>query len=457
MMETGLVHANDICEVIPIFSIKSRLAARLALAKATYDRTKMLFILDGVMVNIAVVLSSGVFLSGYLVYLGGSDFLIGLLNFSMNWAAIVGLFSFLIFERLTHRKGLLVTLLVISRVMVCSTIFLPLVFGRSQTTLAVLTAMIIIGNVIWGIYSVGFSVWLMNSVSRETRNDFIFRRAFWLRIAFSFVTVLMSVILDWTDKSYTGFLIVFLASMVFSLADAAIMSRVPEPANEVAAEPRFRSAAFFEPLRNREYRGLLLFILLFYSGLSISSSFTPLYLLRYLQFDYSFISIINVISFAFMIIFTRIWGKLESRLGLTKVFRLTGLFVICEFMLYGFLTNRTYFLLYFAPILSGIGNSGLNVFIVNYRYSLMPIRNRTIYEGWFNAIFGLSILIGPAVGSVVMNLLPVIENHVFQYSRFQLMYMISFLFAGSALLLAFRGRQHAAADQDPGPLSPGQV
>ena len=75
--------------MIPIFSIKARLSARLDLARATYDRTKMLFILDGIMVNIAVILSSGVFLSGYLVYLGGSDFLIGLLNFSMNWAAIL--------------------------------------------------------------------------------------------------------------------------------------------------------------------------------------------------------------------------------------------------------------------------------------------------------------------------------------------------------------------------------
>ena len=82
------------------------------------------------MVNIAVVLSSGVFLSGYLVYLGGSDFLIGLLNFSMNWAAILALFSFLIFERMVHRKKLLITLLVVSRLLISPTIFLPLIFGK---------------------------------------------------------------------------------------------------------------------------------------------------------------------------------------------------------------------------------------------------------------------------------------------------------------------------------------
>ena len=426
--------------MIPIFSIKARLSARLDLARATYDRTKMLFILDGIMVNIAVILSSGVFLSGYLVYLGGSDFLIGLLNFSMNWAAILALFSFLIFERMMHRKKLLITLLVISRLLISSTIFLPLLFGKGQTTLALLTGMVILGNMIWGFYSVGLSVWLMNSFSSETRNEFIFRRTFWLRIAFSVVTVLMSYILDWSGKSYTGFLIVFLASMVFSISDAVIMSRIPEPANEVSKGPRFRAADFFEPLRNKDYRGLLLFILLFYLGLTISSSFTSLYLLRYLKFDYSFISIINVIAYAFMIVFTRIWGRLESRLGLTMVFRLTGLFVIFEFLIYGFLTNGTYYLLYFAPIFAGIGNSGLNVFIVNYRYSLMPTRNRTIYEGWYNAALGMSMLAGPALGSFVMNRLPVITNLVFQHSRFQLMYMISFVLAGSALLFAFRGR-----------------
>ena len=59
--------------------------------------------------------------------------------------------------------------------------------------------------------------------------------------------------------------------------------------------------------------------------------------------------------------------------------------------------------------------------IFNYRYELMPENNRTIYEGWFGAVLGLSMLISPVVGNFVMNRLPVIQNTFFQYSKFQLM------------------------------------
>ncbi len=401
------------------------------------SKTKLLFIIDGVLINAALVLTSGVFLSGYMIYLGGSDFIVGLLNNSLSWASIAALFSFLIYERMENRKTFLLVLLVLSRSLVCATIFIPLIFGLNQTSLYLVTAMVIIGNVIWGIYSIGSSVWMMASFTQESRNAFIFQRMFWLRISFTFFTIIMGYVLDWFGKAYTGFAIVFLISLVLSLGDAVILSKISEPAHKIAAQVHFTAAAFFEPLACRKYRLFMLFIFLFYASLTLSSSFTPLYLVRYLHFDYKFISLINVISYLFMIVCTRIWSRFESRIGLVRVFKLTGLVAIIEFLIYGFLTKDTYYLLYFAPIFAGIGNSGFNVFIVNYRYSLMPEQNRTVYEGWYGAAYGLSMLVGPALGSLIMNRLPVVENQVFQHSMFQLMYIISFFLAAGALIFAF--------------------
>ena len=83
-------------------------------------RKSLLFIFNGIFINAAVILTSGMFLSGYLVLLGASDFIVGLMNNSMNWAAIAGLFSYLIFERMAKRKRFLLTLLSVSRMQVCS-------------------------------------------------------------------------------------------------------------------------------------------------------------------------------------------------------------------------------------------------------------------------------------------------------------------------------------------------
>ena len=402
-------------------------------------KTRLLFIIDGILINAALVLTAGIFLSGYIVFLEGSDFLVGLLNNSLTWASVAALFSFLIFERMERRKKLLLVLLIASRLLVCSSIFLPLVFGKSPATLGILTAMVIVGNVLWGVYAVGSSVWMMGCFPiREVRNEFVYRRVFWLRISFTLFTIVMGFVLDWSGKSYTGFLIVFLTSKALSLADAFILFYIKERVNTVTKNSRFTPALFFEPFARKSYRSFLLFIFLFYSSLTISSSFTPLYLIRYLKFDYKFISIINVIAYVFMILCTGLWNRLEGRKGLMYVFKITGLIAIIEFLVYGFLKSDTYFLLYLAPIFSGIGYSGFNVAIFNHRYELMPENNRTVYEGWFGAVMGLSMLVSPVIGSFNMSRLPVLQNAVFQYSRFQLMYLISFVLAACVVLFALK-------------------
>ncbi len=404
-------------------------------------RKHLLFILNGVFINAAVVLTSGMFLSGYIVFLGGSDFLVGLMNNSMNWAAIAGLFSYLIFERMPRRKTFLLILLVVSRLLVSSVVYLPLIFGTGAVTLTLLTAMIVIGNILWGIFSVGFMIWMMNSFPQGARSAFIFKRTFWVRVAFTLTNISMGYVLDWSGKSYTGFLIVFSFSLLLSLADAVVLLGAREPDYHIDRQKCFTVRSFFEPLRNKPYLRFVLFIFLYYTSLTLSSSFTSLYLVRYLELDFKFISFVTVISNLFMILCVRLWRQAEGRIGLMRAFKLTGLIAALEFLSYVFLTKDTLFLLILAPILAGIGNSGFNIFVINHRYELMPEENRTLYEGWYGALFGLSLLAGPTIGNFIMNRLPAVENALFQHSRFQLLYLLSFVLAVPILLLAFRERK----------------
>lgn len=409
-------------------------------------KTKLLFIIDGALISAALVLTTGIFLSGYIIFLEGSDFLVGLLNNSLTWASVAALFSYLIYERMESRKKFLLTLLVVSRLLVCSVIFLPLIFGKSPITLGILTITVIMGNVLWSIYTIGSSVWMMGSVQKENRNEFVYKRIFWLRISFTLFTIIMGFVMDWSGKSYAGFVIVFLTSLVLSITDVVIMFKIKEPANKIIKNVTFNASILFEPFKRKSYISFLVFIFLFHISLTISSSFTPLYLIRYLKFDYKFISIINVITYFFLILCTRLWSKLESKKGLMFVFKITGFIVIIEYLIYGFLKNDTYFLLYLAPVFSGVGYSGFNVAIFNYRYELMPENNRTVYEGWFGAVMGFSMLVSPIIGNFVMNRLPVINNAFFQFSKFQLMYIISFILAAAVVLLVLKSPSRSSTN-----------
>lgn len=379
----------------------------------------------------------GVFLSGFIILNEGSDFLVGILNNSSAWALIIALFSPLIFERLEKRKKLLISLNIASRLMVCSIVFLPLVLHNNAFILTALTVMVIIGNILWSFYSIGYIVWMIDVAPQDSKNDYIYIRIFWLRISFTLFTIVMGFMLDWFHKGYTGFLIVFSTSLALSIADILIMANIKEPPHTFKKEERFNPGIFFEPFKNDDFRAFLVFAFFFYLSLTISSSYTPLYLIKYMKFDYGFITIINVMMYIILILSTRVWSRIEKKKGLKFVLKISAIFLVSEFLFYHFLRNETYFLLFFSPIAAGVGNSGFNVSILNYRYELMPESNRTVYEGWFGAVIGLSALIGPVIGEVLMKRLPVVHNLIYQYSNFQLLYLISFLLAAGVLFFTF--------------------
>lgn len=409
--------------------------------KGNYTRNQLLFILDAIFINASFILTSGIFISGYIVFLGGSDFLTGIINSSVNWASIAALFSFLVFERLKKRKKLLITMVAASRLLLSSVIFIPLISHNNTVVLFTVSAMIIAGNLLWGIYTIGWIVWFMGVSPKETRNEYIYTRTLFLRISFTSVTIILGFVLDWFHKSYAGFLIVFCVSLLLAVFDIIVLCGIEEPEDKgERLMKKFDPAVFWSPIKNAGYRMFLVFIFLYYVVLTMSSSYTPLYLIKYLKFDYAFISMINVIMYITMIIFTQFWARIEKIKGLSFVFGVSALFAVAEFLIFGFLVSERYYLLFFSSIIAGIGNGGFNVCIVNYRYNLMPDIYKTVYEGWFAAVFGLSTFIAPLIGGMLIQNLPEINGSLFRHGNFQFLYIISFVLALNIIIFFFFGR-----------------
>lgn len=401
-----------------------------------YRKSQLLFLLDAVLINAAVILTNGVFLSGYIVSLNGPDFLVGLLNNASSWASIAALFSFLIFERMERRKPLLIALNISSRFLICTAVCIPLIVRQNIQALAWISGMVILGNVLWSIYGIAWMVWIASTASDENRSHYFNIRMLCLRISFTIISVVMGFVLDAFQKSYWGFFIVFMVSLLLSVLDIAVLVRIDEPPNATRCT-RMSAEMFFEPFASRTYRKFLLFVFFFYTALTMATSFTPLYMIRYLGLDYGFISTVNVLMYIVMITCTLIWGRVEKKRGLLFVLRTASLFIIGEVLLDIFVRKETVFLFFFAIILSGIGNGGFNIAILSYRYEIMPQTNKTVYEGWFGAVFGISTFIGPVLGNRVMQVLPTFRNTVFQYSRFQLLYMIAFTLTLGVILFMF--------------------
>ncbi|HHV97412.1 MAG TPA: MFS transporter [Clostridiaceae bacterium] len=399
--------------------------------------SQILFLIDAVLINAAYVLTTGIFLSGFIINLEGSDYIVALLNNAAIWATILSVFSFLILERIKKRKNFLIAINLMARILISGIVFVPLLIDRPSLTISIIAIMVIISHVLWGVYQLGWMIWYMEIAPEKKKNDYVYLRMFFVRIAFTVSTLVMGYVLDYYNKSYKGFLIVYITALVLSVIDVIVLVFIKEPEYKAPQDGVSIKNMFFEPIKNAEFNKYLAFIFLFHLFLTTSSSFTSLYLIRYLSFDYGFISTINVLSYIAMILGTRIWDRFQNKYGNVFVMKYSAFFVIGEYFIYFFLTERTYFLLYLSSLVGGIGNGGFLIAIMAYRFEIMPERAKTIYEGWYKAVYGLSVLIAPTIGELLMKILPDFSTHIFPVSKFQLLYLISFIAAGFVIFFIF--------------------
>ena len=396
------------------------------ICEGKYRNSQILFLIDAAIINAAYVLTSGVFLSGFIISLNGSDFIVALLNNAGTWASILSLFSFLILERIKKRKKALIITNIISRILVSGIVFVPLFISDQKLVIFITAIMVIISCILWGFYQLGWMIWYMEIAPDGKKNDYVYLRMFLLRIAFTITTLVMGYILDYYNKSYVGFLIIFVTSLMLSIIDTIILIFVEEPEYKVPERGKSIKTIFLEPFKSVDYREFLIFIFTYYLFLTISTSFTSLYLIRYLNFDYGFISTINVISYIVMIVGAN-----------TFVLKYSAIFVIIDLLIYFFLTEKTYCLLFLSCLIGGTGNGGFNIAIMAYRFEIMPESSKSIYEGWFKAIYGVSVLIAPIIGELLMNIMPKFGNVVFPISKFQMLYITSFITGGIVVFLTF--------------------
>lgn len=404
---------------------RARKAGAISRLFPQYNRDQKLFIIEAMLINSANVITGGAFLSGLLLYMGASDFLVGLVSSSATWSLMLSLLASVLVERVANRKALLFWSLLLFRMLTTLPVLLPLALGRGLPSALTASVLIILGNMIFSAFNTGFPVFMMDSLPVEGQANYIYMRMFWLRLAYAITFFIMGMLLDMLHKSYLGFVIVFLSAMAIGVADCMVLVRI----RGRAGAPRAQSAALLRtllrPLRSRSYVQYLGFTALFFFSLTLSSSYTGLYQLKYLNLSYLFITALNIGTFIIMIGTTHMWARLQQRWGMLRVLVVSTVLAAMEFVVYGFLTPKTLGIIVLSPILSGIGNGGYWACTLPYRYSLMPEEGRAAYEGWFGMVYGAFSLLGTVVGGKLQLVMPTFTTSWLHFGVFQIDYLLS--------------------------------
>lgn len=399
--------------------------------ESSKERNKKIFILDGMLGFSANTLTSGVFLTGLLLSMGATNLMVGLISSAGAWALMLSLISSIVVESVSHRKRLLILVTLIFRLLTILPAFLPLLMGNGTHTATLAAIMITVGFMINTINTTDFPVFMLDSLPDSGRNAFMYVRMKYTRIANTVVSIGAGLLMDSLNKSYLGFLIIYSTALGLCFIQTINIARVSGDSiirTHKLSLPDFRRR-LFEPFTNRRYLRFLIFSLFFFFFFFIASSYTSLYQYKYLKLDYLIISIYSTSVLFLMILVTTPWRKIEARIGQTRVLALTSIFITADFVVYGFLTTETLWLLPVSAAFAALGGSGLWTCILPYRYNLMPRDGKTVYEAWNGTLFATASLLGALVGGKLQVWLPELKTPFLTFSSFQIMFLIAGLSA----------------------------
>lgn len=205
------------------------------------------------------------------------------------------------------------------------------------------------------------------------------------------------------QKAYA---IIFLAAAICGLVGSYLLAKVPEPRMPRADGQTSLFATLLPPLKDPNFRRLLIFSSSWSFTVIMSGAFFAVYMLQRIGLPMTYVILLAVLSQVTNIYFFRVWGKIADRFSNKSVLRVCVPLFIFLILLYPFTTlperyALTIPLLILIHFIGGVSTAGFNLCAANIALRLAPHGKATAYLGANAFCSGLSAAIAPIVGGLI--------------------------------------------------------
>ena len=350
--------------------------------------------------------TGGAFFTGFALYLGVSDILIGYLG---NISTICGFAAFFIgyvIQGFKYLKKPYMTLVAIYKLLLVFTVWIPLIFPEKMRVPVFLTCLILMYLISIFPGTMG-NIIIVNLVPTGIRARFYARLQAYCYSIGLILPILAAVLIDYLNKEYRGFFILYNASVIFIFSELFYISKIRDVENKtISTGWKNVAKAFTIPVRNRVYLRFVIEFLLFFIIYNISAIYIDLYMLKYIKISYSLYYIANSIGTIIIIILVKRSGQVVDRLGGKYGFRLSQYLHIPYIFLFILISpgnsNIIYFLICIVRAFVCIYYS---VSVFKYRYDLMPEDGCALYDGFFTSVYSINGVISPLISMYIISLI----------------------------------------------------
>ncbi|WP_017655454.1 MFS transporter [Fortiea contorta] len=422
----------EITQVASSSTFSSRRASSQRISKDAIRTSLKASTADGIFGAVFSVSTGGVLLGNFLVELGASPVLFGLVS---SIPMLVNLFQPMgayLSERSNSRFQYSLRTYGISRLL-----WLILVVGITifswgwldSHQLVVLSLLILLGShFLGGLGNASWLSWIAILVPRRLRG-----RYFGLRNSLGNLTELVSLSLTglaishWYGGPIQGYGVVLLLGVIFGIislgcqyfqvdinpqlqnTDYGSSSATSEPgeiseAISLSQIPSPQSKLANNISENSDFLVFLVYFGLWTFAVNLSAPFFNLYLLDTLNLDVSWVTFYNSLRAGAHMLMLLVWGKLADKVGNRSILIFTGILIAIIPWLWLGIGSSPLALWLWLPLLHifiGSNWGAVDLCTQNLRIEVAPLKNQSIYFAIAAAIAGVSGALGATIGGFV--------------------------------------------------------
>lgn len=371
-------------------------------------------------------ITSHSFITAFAVYLGLSNFAIGIYAVLDTITNIIQVFAAPLFSRIGQSKFVVLTNYTIYRLSSICFAFIPFITNDIgiRTTLFFVFASIyaITGELGY----ITFVNWRMTLVKKEDRTKFASTRNICKNTLVMAFSLIMGVILDkFTANGYElyGFMVLFVTIFLIAFIDIFIRINTYKPIIE--DKKVTIKETIVRPANDKSFRKVLIVggLNRFANGIGIM--YLNVFLLRYLNVGYIYYSILNILVNFSEALFSKFWATKSQNRKWNKVLAPMSIIYIFAFlMLFTLNDSVLIFCLPIIYILLGFGNSAYEMFdhIAIYEHSKEDYKTSFVTFERF-------------IEGIVTALLPIVSYAIFPENSISI--KITFIIAIIVYLILF--------------------
>lgn len=364
---------------------------------------------DGLCSQAMALVVTGAFLPGMALAMGASTFVIGLLGSLAPMAQMSQIPAILVVERVKLRKLLTVLFAGSARIALVAAALTPFLVPDNAKVFLFTLFMILffLGGSLGGC---SWNSWIKDIVPEKSMGSYMATRL----AAATALGAVLSIVAGFSIDSLTAFIgeadksygLVFLGAAICGLFGVMMLTRVPEPRMPPPETGTRWLASLLNPVKDRNFRQLLIFSASWSFTVIMSSAFMAVYILDRIGLPMSGVILLAVLSQLTNIYFFRVWGAIADRYSNKSVLRVSVPLFIILLLTYPFTTmperySLTIPLLIIIHIMGGISTAGFNLCAANIALRLAPHGKATAYLGTNAFCAGLAAAIAPIVGGAI--------------------------------------------------------